>query len=123
MTTIKCRPFVKLCAATFLVFNGFQLGASFSLYVMIYYVFSGDNSQAGVLMGKFGSLTSLSTLAVIPLTAWISTKIGKRETFLLTISLSLVGYAMKWFGYNPRIPIGSLRRVRSWHLARDPCLR
>jgi len=103
-TTFQCRPFVKLCAATFLVFNGFQLGTSFSLYVMIYYVFHGDDSQAGTLMGWFGMITSMCTLAVIPLTAWISTKIGKRKTFLLTISLSLGGYALKWVGYNPQHP-------------------
>ena len=29
--TFKCKPFVKLCGATFLVFNGFQLGMSFSI--------------------------------------------------------------------------------------------
>jgi GPH family glycoside/pentoside/hexuronide:cation symporter len=103
-TTFSCRPFVKLCAATFLVFNGFQLGASFSLYVMIYYLFGGDDAPVGTLNGWFGMLTSLCTLAVIPLTAWISTKIGKRETFLITISLSLVGYALKWVGYNPEYP-------------------
>jgi GPH family glycoside/pentoside/hexuronide:cation symporter len=111
-TTIQCRPFVKLCAATFLVFNGFQLGASFSLYVVIYYVFHGDDGQAGILMGKFGSLTALCTLGVIPLTAWISTKIGKRRTFLITISLSLIGYALKWFGYDPAHP--------NWLLASCP---
>ncbi len=104
VSTFKCSPFVKLCAATFLVFNGFQLGMSFSLYVLIYYVFNGSDSQAGVLMGQFGSLTALSTVVVIPLTAWISTKVGKRQTFLITISLSLVGYVMKWFGYNPEHP-------------------
>ncbi len=103
-TALRCRPFVKLCSATFLVFNGFQLGASFSLYVIIYYVFRGDDVQAGKLFGWFGSLTAMCTLVVIPLTAWISTKIGKRETFLITISLSLVGYAMKWIGYNPEHP-------------------
>jgi GPH family glycoside/pentoside/hexuronide:cation symporter len=103
-TTFKCRPFVKLCAATFLVFNGFQLGASFSLYVVIYYVFLGDDTKAGTLFGWFGMLTAVCTVGVIPLTAWISTKIGKRETFLLTISLSLVGYALKWIGYNPDHP-------------------
>ena len=103
-TALKCRPFVKLCSATFLVFNGYQLGASFSLYVIIYYVFLGDNEQAGTLFGWFGTLTAVSTLVVIPLTAWISTRIGKRETFLITISLSLVGYAMKWIGYNPEHP-------------------
>ena len=103
-TTFACKPFVKLCAATFLVFNGFQLGMSFSLYVMIYYLFHGDDALAGTLNGWFGMLTSIATLCVIPLTGWIATHIGKRRTFLITISLSLVGYALKWVGYNPATP-------------------
>lgn len=103
-TTFKCSPFAKLCAATFLVFNGFQLGISFSIYVMIYYVFNGDDSKGGTLLGWFGMLTSVFTFGVIYLTAWISTKIGKRQTFLITISLSIVGYALKWVGYNPEHP-------------------
>jgi len=104
VTTFKCRPFVKLCGATFLVFNGFQLGMSFSIYVMIYYLFGGDDGDAGKLMGWFGMLTSIATLGVIPLTGWIATRIGKRKTFLITISLSIFGYAMKWVGYNPESP-------------------
>ena len=102
--TLRCKPFVKLCAATFLVFNGFQLGMSFSLYVMIYYVFGGANQPAGELNGWFGSLTALCTVAVIPLTAKIAERLGKRETFMVTISLSIIGYAMKWIGYNPEHP-------------------
>jgi GPH family glycoside/pentoside/hexuronide:cation symporter len=102
--TFKCRPFVKICAATFLVFNGYQLGISFSLYVMIYYLFGGDDSQAGELLGWFGTITAASTIVVILVTGWLATRIGKRRTFILTISLSLVGYAMKWFGYNPDHP-------------------
>lgn len=104
VTTFRCKPFVQLCAATFLVFNGFQLGMSFALYVMIYYVFSGNDSLAGDLNGWFGSLTAVATIAVIPLTAAISERLGKRETFMVTISLSIVGYAMKWFGYNRDYP-------------------
>lgn len=102
--TFKCKPFVKLCGATFLVFNGFQLGVSFSIYVMIYYLFNGNDSKGGVLLGWFGMLTSVATLAVIPLTGWIATRIGKRRTFFITISLSIVGYALKWVGYNPEHP-------------------
>lgn len=102
--TMKCKPFVRLCAATFLVFNGFQLGMAFALYVMIYYVFGGDDQAAGALNGWFGSITALCTVAVIPLTAVIAQRLGKRETFMLTISLSIVGYAMKWVGYNPGHP-------------------
>lgn len=104
LLTVKCKPFVKLCLATFLVFNGFQLGISFALYVMIYYVFGGDDKLAGELNGWNGSLIALATLAVIPLTAKISEKLGKRETFMLTVSLSIIGYAMKWVGYNPEHP-------------------
>ena len=102
--TLKCKPFVKLCAATFLVFNGLQLGMSFSIYVMIYYLFNGSDSKGGNLLGWFGMLTSVATLCVIPLTGWIATRIGKRRTFLITISLSLIGYALKWVGYNPEHP-------------------
>jgi GPH family glycoside/pentoside/hexuronide:cation symporter len=104
VTTFRCGPFVKICAATFLVFNGYQLGVSFSIYVMIYYLFNGDDSQAGHLLGWFGTLTAAATLGVIPLTGWIATRIGKRQTFLITISLSLIGYALKWVGYNPDHP-------------------
>lgn len=102
--TFKCKPFVKLCGATFLVFNGFQLGMSFSIYVMIYYLFGGNDGDAGQLLGWFGMLVSISTLLVIPLTGWVATKIGKRKTFLITISLSIVGYCFKWIGYNPDYP-------------------
>jgi GPH family glycoside/pentoside/hexuronide:cation symporter len=102
--TFKCTPFVKLSAATFLVFNGFQLGMSFSIYVMIYYLFGGNDGDAGQLLGWFGMLVSIATLMVIPLTGWVATKIGKRKTFLITISISIVGYAFKWIGYNPDYP-------------------
>ena len=104
VTAMQCKPFTKLCAATFLVFNGYQLGISFALYVMIYYLFDGDNKAAGQLNGQWGSLTAICTIAVIPLTAFIAGKIGKCRTFSVTISLSIVGYAMKWIGYNPEYP-------------------
>jgi GPH family glycoside/pentoside/hexuronide:cation symporter len=71
---------------------------------MIYYLFHGDDQKAGTLLGWFGMLTSIFTFGVIYLTAWIATKIGKRGTFFITISLSIVGYALKWVGYNPEHP-------------------
>lgn len=104
LTTLKCKPFVKLCAATFLVFNGYQLGVSFALYVMIYYLFGGQDSPAGDLNGWWGSLTAVCTILVIPLTALLSQHLGKRTTFMVTISLSMLGYALKWVGYNPDYP-------------------
>ena len=100
----KCRPFVKLCAATFLIFNGFMLASAFSAYVIFFYVYGGDYSKGGTLLGWFGSITSACTFCVIFLATWLSTKIGKRRTFLITISISVIGYALKWIGYNPNYP-------------------
>jgi len=103
-TTLKNRPFVKLCAVTFLVFNGFMLASAFSAYVIFFYVYHGDYTKGGALLGWFGSITSICTFCVIFLTTWISTRIGKRNTFFITISLSIIGYALKWIGYSPEHP-------------------
>jgi GPH family glycoside/pentoside/hexuronide:cation symporter len=102
--TWKSGPFVLLCFATFLVFNGYMLGSTFTPYAMIYYVFGGNREMGGTLMGWFGTLSSICTFFIIMLTAWISTKIGKRRTFFIMISLSIVGFALKWFCYNTEKP-------------------
>jgi len=103
-TSFKCLPFVKLIAVTFLIFNGFMLASAFTLYVIVYYVYAGDWGKGGTLLGWFGTLSSVCTLAAISLTTWISTKIGKRKAFLVAMILAMAGYALKWVGYNPKNP-------------------
>jgi len=103
-TSLKFKPFVKLCVATFLVFNGFMLIASFQFYVIIYYVSGGDTVDGAKWAGLAGTVTAVSTFAVIILVTWIGTHFGKRKTFFLSIGLSMLGYASKWFCYNPDIP-------------------
>jgi len=102
--TLKNRPFLKLCAVTFLVFNGFMLASAFTSYVIFFYDFGGDYSKGGILLGWFGTVTALSNFCVISFITWLATKIGKRNTFLITIPISIVGYALKWIGYNPAHP-------------------
>jgi GPH family glycoside/pentoside/hexuronide:cation symporter len=102
--TFRCRPFLKLCAATFLVFNGYQLGSVFTPYVLIYYLYGGNDQQGGKLLGWFGTVTSIGTFCIIPLAAWVSKKLGKRNAFLIMISVSLLGYALKWVCFNPDHP-------------------
>jgi len=104
LITLKCNPFLKLCGATFLVFNGFMLVSAFSSYIIIYYVFGGDKDAGATYMGWFGTVSSVSTFCVIPLVAWISSKLGKRNAFLISTGLSIVGYGLKWFCYNPEMP-------------------
>ncbi len=103
-TSLKFAPFLKLCAATFLVFNGFMLIASFQFYVIIYYVFSGDTVKGAEYAGYSGTLGAVSTFLVIIFVTWLATKIGKRRAFFLATGVSMVGYALKWVCYNPDIP-------------------
>ena len=103
-TTLRFRPFLKLCLATFLVFNGFIMVASFQFYVVIYYVFGGDKVLGAEYAGYAGSLGAVSTFAIIVLLTWLGTRIGKRRTFFISTGISMLGYALKWVCYNPDYP-------------------
>jgi GPH family glycoside/pentoside/hexuronide:cation symporter len=103
-TTLKFKPFLKLCAATFLVFNGFMLISSFQFYVIIYYVFGGDKVMGAEYAGYAGTLGAVCTFLVIFFVTWLATRIGKRRAFFVAIGVSMVGYAMKWVCYNPDMP-------------------
>ena len=101
---LKFRPFQHLCLATFLVFNGFILISSFSAYVVIYYVFAGDQTLGAEYAGYAGTVSAISTFVVIPIVTAIATRLGKRKAFFVAIGLSIVGYGMKWFCYDPAHP-------------------
>ncbi len=104
-TTFRFRPFVKLCAATFLVFNGFMLISSFQFYVIIYYVFGGDKVLGAEYVGYSGTISAVGTFAVIVFITWLATKIGKRRAFYVSTGVSIVGYGLKWFCYDPEYPL------------------
>ena len=102
--TVSSMSFLKLCLATFLVFNGFILVSSFQFYVIIYYVFGGDQARGAEYAGYAGTVGALSTFLVIIFITWLGTRIGKRQAFFVSTGVSMVGYAMKWFTYNPDHP-------------------
>lgn len=105
LATIKFKPFLKICGATFLVFNGFMMVSSFQSYVIIYYVFAGDQSLGAEYVGWSGTVSAIATFCVIFLVTKLSTKIGKRRTFFISTAISIIGYGSKWFLYIPEYPI------------------
>ena len=102
--TLKSVPFLKLCLATFLVFNGFILISAFASYVIIYYVSGGDQEMGARYVGLAGTVGAVSTFAVVAFVTWLSTRIGKRHAFFLSIGISIIGYGLKWVCYNPDLP-------------------
>jgi GPH family glycoside/pentoside/hexuronide:cation symporter len=101
---MRFKPFLLLCGATFLVFNGFMLVSAFTSYVIIYYSYGGDKDLGARLMGWNGTLSAVATFLVIILTTWLGTRIGKKKTFFLATGISVFGYLLKWFCYSKSDP-------------------
>lgn len=101
----KNKAFVKLCGATFLVFNGFQMVASFSYFIIVFYMFNGDYVLTGNLPAWFSTVSAMLTaFLVIPIITKMATKFGKRKAFIISTAISMVGYALKWWGFSPEHP-------------------
>ena len=101
----KNKPFVKLCAATFLVFNGFQMVASFSYFIIVFYMFKGDYGIAGNWPAWFSTVSAIVTaFLVIPVISALANKFGKRQAFIISTVISIIGYGLKWWGFNPGNP-------------------
>jgi GPH family glycoside/pentoside/hexuronide:cation symporter len=101
----KNKAFIRLCGATFLVFNGFQMVASFSYFIIVFYMFKGDYGMAGNWPAWFSTVSAILTaFLVIPIITAIANKVGKRNAFIISTAISIVGYALKWWGFNPANP-------------------
>ncbi|MGL2993428.1 MFS transporter [Flavobacterium sp. TSSA_36] len=101
----KSVPFRKLCLATFLIFNAFNTVASFSFFIVVYYLFNGDVAEAGIWPTLFGSVGALATtFMVIPIVAWLSKKMGKKDAFMISQGISILGYILLWFLFVPGKP-------------------
>ena len=102
---VRNKPFMKLCGATFLVFNGFQIVASFSFFIIVFYLFSGDYGATGTWPAWFSSISAIiSAIVVIPIVSWMASKWGKKNAFIIATAISIVGYALKWWTFTPDNP-------------------
>jgi len=99
------KPFTKLCIATFLIFNAFNTVAGFTFFIVVYYLFNGVASAAGIWPTLFGSVGALATtFVVIPIVAGMSKKMGKKNAFLAAQGISIFGYILFWFFFVPGKP-------------------
>lgn len=97
----KNKPFMKLCGATFLVFNGFQMVAAFSVYIIVFYMYNGSYADAGTWPAWFSTITAVITaFVVIPIISAMANKWGKRRAFIISTVISIIGYILKWWGFN-----------------------
>ncbi len=101
----KIKEFRKLCSATFLIYNAFMAVSSLTFFVIVYKLFNGDAEATGIWVSLFGCLGALgTTFIVIPIVALISKRMGKKKAFMLSQSISILGYIMLYFLFIPGKP-------------------
>ena len=103
----KIKAFRKLCIATFLIFNAFNTVAAFTYFIIVFFLFNGVTGPDGAwwwptLFGSVGAL--VTTFLVIPVVTILSNKVGKKKAFILSQSVSIIGYVMLWFLFIPGKP-------------------
>lgn len=95
---------MKLCGATFLVFNGFQLVAAFGVFIIVFYIYNGSYELAGTWPAWFNTINAMLTaFVVIPIISKMSDRWGKRKAFIISTALSIVGYLLKWWGFDKEL--------------------
>ena len=79
--------------------------ASFSFFIIVYHLFNGNASAAGIWPTLFGCLGALgTTFLVIPIVTKMSKKTGKKKAFLISQGISIIGYILLWFLFVPGKP-------------------
>ncbi len=97
-------PFLKICFVTFLIFNGFIMIASYGYFVLSYYVYAGDTESGAEMAALAATVASFANFAIVAFVTWLASRIGQKKTFIIAISLAILGYAIKTFAYNPDMP-------------------
>ncbi|MFK7832742.1 MAG: MFS transporter [Winogradskyella sp.] len=103
----RIEQFRKLCISTFFIFNAFNTVAGFSFFIIVYYLFNGVTGEEGswiwpTLFGSVGAL--VTTFLVIPIVAKMSKSLGKKKAFIVSQSISIIGYILLWFLFIPGKP-------------------
>lgn len=103
-TTLGNRPFRVLCAVTVLFTVGTGMVNGFGIYLLVYYVFGGDQSGAAILTGFQYTLVPILGTAALPLLTKISRGLGKIRTLRLCMGVMLLFFLSSWYTYNPDYP-------------------
>jgi len=74
--------------------------ASFSYFIIVFYMYKGSYEMAGTVPAIFSILGAfLTAVLIIPIVSWLANKYGKRNAFIISTILSIIGYSLKWWGF------------------------
>ena len=77
-----------------------MFNSSFSFFIIVFYMFNGSYELAGTVPAVFSILIAFITfILVIPTVTWMANKYGKRNAFIISTFISIIGYILKWWGF------------------------
>ncbi|MDQ7825181.1 MAG: MFS transporter [Candidatus Eremiobacteraeota bacterium] len=101
---VSNRNFVMLTLTVFTLAMGFNFVQLLGSYIPIFYIFGGDKVAGATLLGINGTVWAITgVLAVFPLN-WISPRLGKRNTLIISMALMALAQLSKIVCYNPHYP-------------------
>lgn len=111
------EPFLKAVVGTAhnrhfwrLVLMGIVLGVNaalfnqFTLYLTVGYVFGGNQAREAIFGGVLSLFNNTVALFTLPISAWISHRIGKHRTLALLMTSMIAGCLLKLICVDPRYP-------------------
>ncbi len=112
MTNIKqslaCKPFRMLSLTIAFILLGSNMIRGLESYVTIYYLYGGEIKPATALLGWHSTVSTILTLAIIPIITKLATTYGKQRILAGSLYLALLGTIAKLFLYTPDLPYLSL---------------
>lgn len=98
------KPFRCILWALVWATLGMFLVITLGFYINVYYVFGGNLKAASMLLGAQGTFYHLCCMASVPLVAWVSGRLGKKEALLIFMFLAVLANLAKWWCFTPVNP-------------------
>jgi GPH family glycoside/pentoside/hexuronide:cation symporter len=102
------RSYIHLAILQVVIVFGGNLVGALGFYITVYYLYGGDSRAAAPLLGGAGTITSLITVASLPLVPVLGRRFGKVEVVAMCLGVELLGSALKWPCLDPTMPWLSL---------------
>ena len=98
------KTFLRLVAIIFTLATGFNFVGLQAYYIIIFYLYGGDKTAAGPLLGVTGTVWAITGLVAVLFLNGLSRRFGKNRSLGIAIVLMFCAQASKIFCYNPHYP-------------------
>ncbi|MDQ8183514.1 MFS transporter [Pelagicoccus sp. SDUM812005] len=106
--SLACKPFRMLSLTIACILLGSNMIRGLESYVTVYYLYGGEKEPASALLAWHSTVSTILTLAIIPVITQLATRYGKQRILAASLYLALAGTLAKLVLYTPAWPYLSL---------------